>query len=239
MGLDGRHADARDQGRHRLRRLLHQRPHRGPARRGRGHQGPQGRRRTPGCSSCPGSVRVRLQAEDEGLDVVFKEAGAEWRGAGLLDVPGHEPRPARARRAQRVDVEPQLRGPAGQGRPHAPGLAAGRRRHRRHRHLAVARPTCPPPADRRARNRRRHGEVHQPHRHRPAAAPQQRRHRPDHPGRLPQAGHPHRLRGRAVRGLAQGPGVRPQPARVRRRHACSSPAPTSAPARRASTPCGR
>ncbi|GGF39265.1 3-isopropylmalate dehydratase large subunit [Marmoricola endophyticus] len=30
----------------------------------------------------PGSVRVRLQAEDEGLDVVFKDAGAEWRGAG-------------------------------------------------------------------------------------------------------------------------------------------------------------
>ncbi len=30
----------------------------------------------------PGSVRVRLQAEEEGLDVVFKEAGAESRGAG-------------------------------------------------------------------------------------------------------------------------------------------------------------
>jgi 3-isopropylmalate/(R)-2-methylmalate dehydratase large subunit len=30
----------------------------------------------------PGSARVRLQAEEEGLDVVFKEAGAEWRGAG-------------------------------------------------------------------------------------------------------------------------------------------------------------
>ena len=30
----------------------------------------------------PGSARVRLQAEEEGLDVVFKEAGGEWRGAG-------------------------------------------------------------------------------------------------------------------------------------------------------------
>jgi len=30
----------------------------------------------------PGSARVRLQAEEEGLDLVFKEAGAEWRGAG-------------------------------------------------------------------------------------------------------------------------------------------------------------
>ena len=55
-----------------------------------------------------------------------------------------------------------------------------------------------------------------PHRHRRPAAPQQRRHRPDHPGGLPQAGHPHRLRGRPVRGLAQRPGVRAQPAGVRR-----------------------
>ena len=30
----------------------------------------------------PGSTRVRLQAESEGLDIVFKEAGAQWRGAG-------------------------------------------------------------------------------------------------------------------------------------------------------------
>ena len=30
----------------------------------------------------PGSTRVRLQAESEGLDQVFIEAGAEWRGAG-------------------------------------------------------------------------------------------------------------------------------------------------------------
>ncbi|MGH3500058.1 MAG: aconitase family protein, partial [Nocardioidaceae bacterium] len=30
----------------------------------------------------PGSSRVRLQAEAEGLDSVFTDAGAEWRGAG-------------------------------------------------------------------------------------------------------------------------------------------------------------
>ena len=57
----------------------------------------------------------------------------------LLDVPGHEPRPARARRAQRVDVQPQLRGPAGQGRAHPPGVGAGRRRHRGPRHALLAR----------------------------------------------------------------------------------------------------
>ena len=57
----------------------------------------------------------------------------------LLDVPGHEPRPARAGGAQRVDVQPQLRGPAGQGRTHAPGLGAGRRRDRGPRHAQLAR----------------------------------------------------------------------------------------------------
>ena len=39
----------------------------------------------------PGSVRVRLQAEDEGLDIVFKEAGAEWRGAGCSMCLGMNP----------------------------------------------------------------------------------------------------------------------------------------------------
>jgi 3-isopropylmalate/(R)-2-methylmalate dehydratase large subunit len=39
----------------------------------------------------PGSARVRLQAEDEGLDVVFKKAGAEWRGAGCSMCLGMNP----------------------------------------------------------------------------------------------------------------------------------------------------
>ena len=39
----------------------------------------------------PGSTRVRLQAEDEGLDVVFKEAGAQWRGAGCSMCLGMNP----------------------------------------------------------------------------------------------------------------------------------------------------
>jgi 3-isopropylmalate/(R)-2-methylmalate dehydratase large subunit len=39
----------------------------------------------------PGSVRVRLQAEQEGLDLVFKEAGAEWRGAGCSMCLGMNP----------------------------------------------------------------------------------------------------------------------------------------------------
>jgi 3-isopropylmalate/(R)-2-methylmalate dehydratase large subunit len=39
----------------------------------------------------PGSVRVRLEAEAEGLDVVFKEAGAQWRGAGCSMCLGMNP----------------------------------------------------------------------------------------------------------------------------------------------------
>jgi len=39
----------------------------------------------------PGSVRVRMQAEEEGLDVVFKEAGGEWRGAGCSMCLGMNP----------------------------------------------------------------------------------------------------------------------------------------------------
>jgi 3-isopropylmalate/(R)-2-methylmalate dehydratase large subunit len=39
----------------------------------------------------PGSERVRLAAEAEGLDVVFKEAGAEWRHAGCSMCLGMNP----------------------------------------------------------------------------------------------------------------------------------------------------
>ncbi len=39
----------------------------------------------------PGSARVRLQAEEEGLDVEFKDAGAQWRGAGCSMCLGMNP----------------------------------------------------------------------------------------------------------------------------------------------------
>ena len=39
----------------------------------------------------PGSVRVRLQAEAEGLDQVFTAAGGEWRGAGCSMCLGMNP----------------------------------------------------------------------------------------------------------------------------------------------------
>jgi len=39
----------------------------------------------------PGSARVRLQAMDEGLDQIFKDAGAEWREAGCSMCLGMNP----------------------------------------------------------------------------------------------------------------------------------------------------
>ena len=39
----------------------------------------------------PGSARVRLQAEAEGLDKIFKDFGAEWRNAGCSMCLGMNP----------------------------------------------------------------------------------------------------------------------------------------------------
>ena len=69
----------------------------------------------------PGSGLVKEQAEAEGLDKIFKAAGFRMARTGLLDVPRHEPRPADARPALRLDLEPQLRRPPRLQRPHASG----------------------------------------------------------------------------------------------------------------------
>ena len=47
----------------------------------------------------PDSSTGQSQAEEEGLDEYSSAAGFEWRQAGLLDVPRHEPRHPDARRA--------------------------------------------------------------------------------------------------------------------------------------------
>ena len=80
--------------------------------------------------SRPGAPRGRGRGPRQGVH----EFGAEWRFAGCSMCLGHEPRPARAGRALRLHVQPQLRGPAGQGRPHPPGVAARGRGHRGARH---------------------------------------------------------------------------------------------------------
>ena len=81
----------------------------------------------------PGSMRVQRAGRGGGPRRGLHRGGRGVASGRMFHVPGHEPRPARPGRAQRVDVEPQLRGPPGQGWPHPPGLAARRRRDGRHR----------------------------------------------------------------------------------------------------------
>ena len=126
----------------------------------------------------PGSQQVKAQAEAEGLDRVFRDAGFDWRVAGCSMCLGMNPDIARSRRALRLDLQPQLRGPPGPRRAHPPRLPAdGRRgRHRgtfrRHPRLEL-------------------GGRHGPHQHhlRPHQPPRQSRrgHRPDHAQAVPQA----------------------------------------------------
>ena len=54
----------------------------------------KGRTKAPGISRVlvvPGSARVRLQAEAEGLDKIFRDFGAEWRNAGCSMCLGMNP----------------------------------------------------------------------------------------------------------------------------------------------------
>ena len=71
----------------------------------------------------PGSGLVKEQAEAEGLDKIFIAAGFEWREPGCSMCLAHERRQAEARRALRLDLEPQFRGPPGLQGPHPSGVA--------------------------------------------------------------------------------------------------------------------
>lgn len=91
--LGGRAAAALHPGGHRLRGLLHQRPHRGPARRRRDRPGPQSRRRRTHAGRPrlrAGRSAGRLRGPGRGLQGGRRRMAAR----GLLDVPGHEPGPA-------------------------------------------------------------------------------------------------------------------------------------------------
>jgi 3-isopropylmalate/(R)-2-methylmalate dehydratase large subunit len=82
MGLTAGHQDHRHHDRSRLHRLLHQWPHRGPARRAKVVA--RARRCAEGVNAMvvPGSGLVKEQAEAEGLDKIFIEAGFDWREPG-------------------------------------------------------------------------------------------------------------------------------------------------------------
>ena len=74
----------------------------------------------------PGSDEVKREAEREGLhDDLPRRRGRVARGR-LLDVHRDERRPAVTRPVRDLDLEPQLRGTPGQGRPDVPRLAPDR-----------------------------------------------------------------------------------------------------------------
>ena len=54
----------------------------------------------------------------------FRGGGLRMARARLFHVPRHESGPAQARRALRLDLQPQFRGPPGLSRPHPSGVAA-------------------------------------------------------------------------------------------------------------------
>ena len=121
------HGDAGHLGRPGLHRLVHERPDRGSARgggRGRRQAGPpkRPRPRRAGLGDDQAARRGRGARPD------LRRRRLRVAAGGVLDVPRHESRRARRRRALRLDLEPQLRGPAGARRPHAPGQPAARRR---------------------------------------------------------------------------------------------------------------
>ena len=131
----------------------------------------------------PGSQQVKAQAEAEGLDRVFRDAGFDWRVAGCSMCLGMNPGHPAARRALRLDLEPQLRGSPGP-RGGAP-ISCPRRWPRPLR----SRGTSPTSATGPRRDRgpdQRHLRAGQPPR------PRRRRHRPDHAQAVPQARGAHR-----------------------------------------------
>lgn len=153
----------------------------------------------------PGSAKVRLQAEAEGIDTVFKEFGADWRFAGCSMCLGMNPDQLAPGERCASTSNRNFEGRQGKGAD-PPGQPPGRRRHGR-----AGDAQFPRRPRTRALRGDHHGEVLRPPRCRGADAPHRRRHRPDHPRRLPQAGHQDRFRGRALRRLAGRPGLRAEP----------------------------
>ena len=71
----------------------------------------------------PGSQQVKTQAEAEGLDEVFRAAGFDWRSAGCSMCLGMNPDTLSPGERCASTSQPQLRGPSGPRRAHAPRLA--------------------------------------------------------------------------------------------------------------------
>ena len=107
--MTGRH------GRRGLHRLLHQQPDRGPARRRR--RSSRGRKVAAGVRAMvvPGSGLVKRAGRGRGARPDLPRRRLRVARAGLLDVPGHEPRQAAAGRALRLDLNRNFEGRQGPG----------------------------------------------------------------------------------------------------------------------------
>ena len=148
----------------------------------------------------PGSARVKAQAEAEGLDKIFtrgRRRVAAMPGCSMCLA--MNPDQLKPGERSRLDLEPQFRRPAGQGRAHASGEPRnGRRGGRRgafrgHPHVRRRRQMT--------WNRSRTFTGH-----RWPAGPGQRRYGPDHPEAVPEVHRADGLRPRAVLRLALSDG---------------------------------
>ena len=84
--------------------------------------------KVPGLVS-PGSSQVKRQAEEEGLDRIFRDAGLEWADSGCSMCVGINGDLVAAGRTLRLDHQPQFPRPPGARRAHASDVAGhGRRR---------------------------------------------------------------------------------------------------------------
>ena len=195
----------------------------------------------------PGSQQVKAQAEREGLDEIFRAAGAEWREAGCsmcIAMNGDQLSPGQYAVSTRNRNFEGRQGKGGRTFLASPLTAAATAITG-----VVTDPRTLPGVEDLVDRRRRvltMAEAFRRFSRGRAAARRERGHRPDHPGPLPQDDRQGGPRGRAVprlalRGgrLAEGPAVRARPARRCRAARSCSRATTSAPARRASTRRGR
>ena len=155
--------------------------------------------KVPGLVSA-GSSLVKRQAEEEGLDRIFRAAGSRMGRVRLLHVRRHERRSGRARGTLRLDHQSQFPRPARSGRAHASDVAGDGGGGGGHR---TAVPTCGRswPA---GRSEAHDGQVHPADRDGLSARRRQSQHRPDRSGALSQAA----ARGRLWRGAAARPALR-------------------------------
>ena len=179
----------------------------------------------------PGSVAVKAQAEAEGLDRVFLDAGAEWRGAGCSMCLGMNPDQLKPGERSASTSNRNFQGRQGKGgRTHlvSPSVAAAT--------ALTGKLTAP--ADLETLESDRDGRLHHPHRHRRPAAP----HRTSTPTRSSRPSTSSGSPAPASRTACSRPGA--PTSRTSCSTSRSTPAPrsswpgrTSAPAPRASTPC--